>query len=65
MFTKFKILIIVGCLKITEDKALDADLTKRKGYFQLRHESQVRSENESQPEHRCHHTENVRVTFKA
>ena len=54
----------VGCLKITEDKALDADLTKREGQSQHRHKSQVRCENGSQPKRGCYHTENVRVAFK-
>jgi len=46
----------VGCLKITEDKALNADLYKREGHSQLRHESQS-------DERGPHHEDNVRVTF--
>ena len=36
----------VGYLKITKDKVLDAYLTKCKGHSQLRHESQIKRENE-------------------
>jgi len=32
----------IGYLKITEDKALDAGVTKREGHSQLRRQSQVR-----------------------
>ena len=39
----------VGCLKITENKALDADLTKCKGHTQLRRKSQVRCEMDLNP----------------
>jgi len=39
----------VSCIKITMDKVLGADLTKREGHSQLRRESQVGRENESQP----------------
>ena len=49
--------IFVGCLKITEDKTLDADLTKCEDHSQLKCESQVRRENRSQPIRGCHHTE--------
>ena len=54
----------VGCLKITEDKVLDTDLTKREGHSQLRRKPHVRRENGSQPKRGCHHIENTRLTFK-
>jgi len=56
--------VCVGCMKITEDKALDAELTKREGHPQLRRKFQIKHKNGSQPKRGCYHTKNARVAFK-